>query len=203
MCVVGAATRVDGELDRLLGVGLRRRRCLRHRRHAQRQVEGRAAGGRIDRIDIISKFFPTARPAQVPGPGNTIVTFFEPPGMMHAICVTATRGCHYPPRAPVFPPRIVLVIRASAALIVRPTIISIRPFVTQTLPHVTLLRLECADQSDDLRRQSQLPVRRDGARCCGHRNSAGSLGDLGQFAVLKKNCSLADLYGGPRRRRRG
>ena len=190
--------RYDWGLYRLLGVGLRRRRDPRHRRHAQRQVERRAAGGRIDRIDIISKFLPTARPAQVPGPGNTIVTFFEPPGMMHAICVPATRGCHYPPRAPIFPPRIVLVIRASAALIVRPTIISIRPFVTQTLPYVTLLRLECANQSDDLRREGNLPVCRDGARAfCGH---AGSLGDLGQNG-LKKNCSGC-APGGPRRHRR-
>ena len=47
-------------------------------------------------------------------------------------------------------------------------------------PYVTRVhRLECADQSDDFRRQGQLPVRRDGARFCGHRNSAGSLGDSG------------------------
>ena len=58
------------------------------------------------------------------------------------------------------------------------------PRETKTLPYVTLLRLECADQSDDLRRQGQLPVCHDGARAfCGH---AGSLADLGQLGLKKK-----------------
>ena len=201
---------VGQKLSVLLGVSLAR---ARYSRDAQCEVESRAARGRTfdstsTRLDQRS----TARPAQdrvsiKPAWGEFLIwmphdlavltsrdsrPFFQRAGMIHALCEQGTKA----------------VCPKSSTAIIKTTDIRIKssPWVV-TIPVaeiwrcVTLLRLECADQSDDLRRQGQLPVCHDGARAfCGH---ARSLGDLGQFAVLKKNCSLADLYGGPRRRRRG
>ncbi len=84
-------------LRRLLGVGLGRGRGpRRHRRHAQRQVEGRAAHGRIE--IPISKGRPTARPAyeRPVQPRHLRLGGAVPqlPGMVHAPHKAATRGGH-------------------------------------------------------------------------------------------------------------
>ena len=182
----------DQKLSVLLGIGLSR---ARYSRDAQRQVESRAAGGRTfdstsTRLDQRS----TARPAQdrvsiKPALGEFLIwmphdlavltsrdsrPFFQRAGMIHALCEQGTKA----------------VCPKSSTAIIKTTDIRIKssPWVV-TIPVaeiwrcVTLLRLECADQSDDLRRQGQLPVCHDGARAfCGH---AGSLGDLGHFTKKK------------------
>ena len=184
---------VGKRLSVLLGIGLA---LARYSRDAQRQVESRAAGGRTfdstsTRLDQRS----TARPAQdrvsiKPAWGEFLIwmppffcvltsrdsrPFFQRAGMIHALCEQGT--CAVCPK--------------SSAAIIKTSDIRIKssPWVV-TIPVAEIWRcmilpwLECADQSDDLRRQGQLPVCRDAARAfCGH---PGSLGDLGSKWPKKK-----------------
>ena len=149
LCLVGATTRVDERLRRLPGLRIGRGRGPRHRRHAQRQVEGRAARGRID--IMVSKYRSAARPAHVLGVGYRHL--IGPPGMIRAVCEPRTRTvricrattanilCVVPEND----------IRATTAIVVHPRV-KASLYHPLSSPCVALRWPERENQSDDFRR---------------------------------------------------